>query len=53
VLQPSRMVKDHRTKHETADTDAVLDGDLEPFMESYLRFITGQRDLRAEANKEE
>lgn len=53
VLHPYKMVKDHRTKHETADAEGVLDGDLEPFMESYLRFITGQRDLRAEANKEE
>lgn len=53
VLHPYKMVKDHRTKYEVADADGVLDGDLEPFMESYLRFITGQRDLRAEANKEE
>ena len=51
VLHPYKMVKDHRTKHETSDTEGVLDGDLESFMESYLRFITGQRDLRAEANK--
>lgn len=38
VLQPYKMVKDHRTKFETADTDAVLDGDLEPFMEEYLKW---------------
>ena len=38
VLQPYKMVKDHRTKYETADAEAVLDGNLEPFVESYLRW---------------
>ena len=38
VLQPYKMVKDHRTKYETADTDAVLDGELEPLMEAYLKW---------------
>jgi peptide chain release factor 2 len=52
VLHPYKMVKDHRTKYEASDTEAVLDGDLEGFMEAYLRYITGQRDLRAEANRE-
>jgi peptide chain release factor 2 len=31
------MVKDHRTDHETGNTQAVLDGNLEEFMEAYLR----------------
>lgn len=53
VLHPYKMVKDHRTKHETADAEEVLDGNLEPFMESFLRLITSERDLRAEANKED
>lgn len=37
VLQPYRLVKDHRTQYEVGNVDAVLDGDLNPFMEAYLR----------------
>ena len=37
VLNPYRMVKDHRTQVETQDVQGVLDGDLMPFIESYLR----------------
>jgi peptide chain release factor 2 len=36
VLHPYRMVKDHRTGYETGNTDAVLDGDLDGFIEAYL-----------------
>lgn len=36
VLHPYRMVKDHRTGHEVGNTDAVLDGDIEGFIEHYL-----------------
>jgi peptide chain release factor 2 len=36
VLHPYRMVKDHRTKHETGDPDRVLDGDLDDFMKATL-----------------
>jgi peptide chain release factor 2 len=36
VLHPYRMVKDHRTGYETGNTDAVLDGDLDAFIEAYL-----------------
>ena len=42
VLHPYRMVKDHRTGVETGDTTAVLDGDLDEFMESYLRSQIGK-----------
>lgn len=37
VLHPYQMVKDHRTGHETANTLAVLDGQLDVFMEAFLR----------------
>ncbi len=36
VLHPYRMIKDHRTGFETADTGSVLDGSLQPFVEEYL-----------------
>ena len=38
VLQPYRLVKDHRSGHSTPDTQGVLDGDLTPFVEAYLRW---------------
>jgi len=37
VLHPYNLVKDLRTGYETGNTGAVLDGDLDPFMEAYLR----------------
>lgn len=36
VLHPYQMVKDHRTNYSTADTQGVLDGDLDQFMKRYL-----------------
>ena len=36
VLQPYQMVKDHRTKEQVGDVDRVLDGDIDPFIKSYL-----------------
>lgn len=37
VLQPYRMVKDHRTGTEVGDADRVLDGDIDPFIEAWLK----------------
>jgi peptide chain release factor 2 len=41
VLQPYKMVKDLRTGYETGNAEAVLDGDLDGFIETYLRSIVG------------
>lgn len=40
VLHPYHMVKDLRTQYETANTDRVLDGDLEDFIVAYLKKIS-------------
>ena len=37
VLQPYQLVKDHRTEHETGDTARVLDGEIDDFVEAYLK----------------
>jgi len=37
VLHPYQLVKDHRTDYEMGNTQAVLDGELDPFIEAYLR----------------
>jgi peptide chain release factor 2 len=41
VLHPYRLVKDTRTKHETADVDAVLDGDIDEFIQEVLLYKKG------------
>jgi len=38
VFQPYTMVKDARTKHETGNIQAVMDGEIDPFIEEYLRY---------------
>lgn len=37
VLHPYQMVKDHRTEYESGNAQAVLDGELDDFMEAYLK----------------
>ncbi len=36
VMQPYRLVKDHRTGHESGNVDSVMDGNLDPFIKAYL-----------------
>jgi len=43
VLQPYRLIKDHRTKQEIGDVDRVLDGDLQPFIRAYLVMRRGEK----------
>ena len=40
VMQPYTMVKDRRTGYESGNVDAVLDGDLDPFINAYLKWLS-------------
>jgi len=42
VLHPYKMIKDLRTGHETGNVQAVLDGDLNPFIKSFLMEFGGK-----------
>lgn len=44
VLHPYQMVKDHRTEFEMGNTEAILNGDLDPFIETYLRMTLGEKE---------
>jgi len=43
VLQPYTLVKDHRTGYETGNVDRVLDGEIDAFVEAYLRSAGSQK----------
>ncbi|MEN6398986.1 MAG: peptide chain release factor 2 [Rectinema sp.] len=53
VFQPYTMVKDHRTKFMVGNVQAVMDGDIDPFIESYLRWKWQGGTATAEADDEE
>lgn len=48
VMQPYTMVKDHRTNEETGNVQAVLDGDIDAFIQAYLRQPEAQADSDSE-----
>ena len=50
IMQPYRLIKDHRTKFSVGDIDRVLDGDLDPFIRSYLmaKKTKGKLDIQAD-----
>ncbi len=45
VLQPYTLVKDHRTNYETGNTQAVLDGELDAFIENFLLWNNSQKNI--------
>ena len=49
VFHPYSMVKDHRTKYETGNVQAVMDGDITGFMEAWLKAKAAGANLEAEA----
>jgi peptide chain release factor 2 len=54
VFQPYQMVKDHRTGHEVGNVSSVMDGDLDGFIEAYLkRKMAGGKMSTAAAAKED
>ena len=53
VLQPYRMVKDLRTGHQTSGTDAVLDGELDAFVQAWLRAGCPTKRMQGVKDEEE
>ncbi len=48
VCQPYTMVKDHRTGAETGNVTAVMDGDIDMFVQSYLRWSMSGDNARTQ-----
>jgi len=47
VLQPYQMIKDHRTDFQSGNVNAVLDGDIEAFIENYLRHRAQKKNSKS------
>lgn len=45
VFHPYSMVKDHRSSYETGNVQAVIDGDLDAFIDAYLKMTMDQEEL--------
>ncbi|HXE32402.1 MAG TPA: peptide chain release factor 2 [Verrucomicrobiae bacterium] len=54
VMQPYRMIKDHRTKFSAGDVDRVMDGDIDPFIRSYLmaKKTKGKLDIQLDDDED-
>ena len=53
TLQPYTMVKDERTDHKVANADAVLDGELDSFIETYLLMTADKKQKKMKLDKEQ
>ena len=51
VMQPYQMVKDHRTQYQTGHVQSVMDGDIDDFIESYLRFRAKQNATKESSTR--
>ena len=40
VMQPYKLVKDHRTGEEIGNVDSVMDGNIDPFINAYLKWLS-------------
>ena len=49
VMQPYTMVKDHRTGEESGNVQSVLDGNLDPFINAYLKWISLKNSAQEES----
>ena len=52
VMQPYKMVKDLRTSYETGNVDSVMDGNLVPFINAYLKWITLSQNRKKKHNSD-
>ena len=52
VFQPYTLVKDHRTGYETSDVEAVMDGEIDKFIEAYLSHKPNGQTVQKEKEDE-